>query len=242
MRVRLPVFSILFLFSWAIHVFATEQESATEPSVERPRIYRGPYKESIIDDSYYATRYFGYPGYHYYPFSRSLLYAGPVMPGHSMVSFAVGSDGYMGTSFSTSNWIEGTNLVYSLSASWEKGETWFTGRDYEMTTISPSLSWSNGPTSLFLGVDLTDISLDNMSAGAKDRPRVNSGPLTSEAFVRNNDKTSLELESVYLGLSQQIGDNSFISLTVGQSDFDHGLMGSNTTSREWKRVDGYHPR
>lgn len=210
---------------------------------ERPRIYRGPYKEDLLHSRYFPSLFLGYGGFHA-PFFSPLSFMGYVPPGRSMVTFAVGSDGYRGTSFSTSDWIEGTRLLYSLSASWEKGETWYSGQDFERTTISPGLSWSNGTTSLFFGVDLTEVSFDTTPVTAREQPRVDPGPLSSQAFLHNEPHPSLELESVHLGLSQQIGDNTFISLSVGQNDFDRDGFGAGMDFAKpaWHRSNGHHLR
>jgi len=166
------------------------------------------------------------------------MYLGPVVPGRSSVSFAVGSDGYMGTAFSTAERIKGTNIIYSVSASWEKGNSYYSGQDYEMSSISPSLSWSNGTTSLFLAVNISELNLDTNSVSRKVRPRVDTGTRMSRMPLTRDRNRTLEYESINLGLSQRSGERGYIFLNVGEDMFGNDNLGIGLSHRIWDRSSG----
>jgi hypothetical protein len=207
------------------------ETNATRQVQERPRVFRGPYNEAVLGNQYYSTSMFGYRGY-YSPFYSPLMFLGPVMPGRSMVSFAAGSDGYIGTAFSTSDFIEGTNLLYSLSASWEQGETWF-GQDYQLSTISPSLSWSNGTTSIFLGFEMSELSMDSAPVVPRARPRVDTDPLRSSIPLTRDRNPTMEFESLNAGLSQRIGDSMQVFLSVGEDAFRGDDLSMGLSHQLW---------
>ena len=206
---------------------------------ERPRIYRGPYNETVLRSQYYSSSFFGCGGY-YPSFYSPLMFLGPVVPVRSTVSFAVGSDGYVGTAFSTADVIKGTNIIYSLSASWEKGESYYLGRDYQMSTISPALSWSNGKTSLFLSVNISELNFDNKSGPLKSRPRVNTGPLRPGIPLARGRSPDLNFESINLGLSQRIWDNALFSIHLGEDVFGSDHLGVGFSQSVWQRTAGRH--
>lgn len=184
---------------------------------ERPRVYRGPYNETVINSHYYGYPYLGLSSY-YNPLFSPLMYMGYAPPGRSSVTFAVGSDGYVGTAFSTSERIKGTNLVYSLSASWEKGESWYPGYDYQVTTISPSLMWSNENMSLYLGFEFSDLSLEDNGSPLKDRPRVGTGPYRSSMPLTRDLNPHFDYNSINLGLNHRLGDRSNLYINAGNRD------------------------
>lgn len=211
-------------------------EIETEPLLkERPRLFRGPYNDGIIDSFYYGGYYGGFRGYQslLYPYFSPLGLNAPIYPGRSTVTFAVGSDGYIGTSFSTSERIEGTNIVYGLSASWEQGENYFfPGYDYRLSRISPSLSWSNGRTSIFLSADFSEYSVDRNSRNQKERPRIeNSGPLRSPRDYERVSEDLSDFSSVNVALSQRIGDSMSVYMNVGEDIFDTDQLSLGMSNR-----------
>ena len=207
------------------------QELVEELTVkERPRLYRGPYNDGIIDSFYYGG-YYGYSSL-FYPFYSPLGYYGPTYPGRSTVTFAVGSDGYVGTSFSTSDRIKGTNIVYGISASWEQGEHYyFPGSEYSLSRISPSLSWSNGRTSIFVAAEFSEYSMDRKSRTLKDRPRVDTGLLHSADRLERERDSVTDFKSVHAGLSQQIGDSMSIYLGISEDMFDTNQLSLGISDR-----------
>ena len=203
-----------------------------ETQKERPRLYRGPYNQAVFDNYYYGLSPLGYRGF-YMPYFSPLMYSGPIMPGRSSVTFAVGSDGYMGTAFSTAEQIKGTNIIYALSASWEQGEDYFYRGDYQLTTISPSLSWANENTSIFLGFEMSELSLENRPDSQKLRPRVDT------SLVRNNKPPSrvsnskFDYQSIYAGLNQRIGDRTNLYISVGEDFYGKNDLGLGVSHRLW---------
>jgi hypothetical protein len=189
---------------------------------ERPRVFRGPYNDVVLDNYYYSPSAFLYPGY-YSSYYSPLMVFGPLAPGRSSISFSIGSDGYMGTSYQTSQWIPGTEILFSLSATYEKGELYYSPFDYDLSRISPGFSWSNGRTSLFLGFEFSELTLEGNDKKLKPRPRVNTGsPLKSPAEGGPTvDDLVFVNRSINVGLSQQIGDHSSIYLSVGDDIFNN---------------------
>lgn len=197
---------------------------------ERPRLYRGPYNAGIIDSFHYGG-YYGYSSL-FYPLYSPLGYYGPTYPGRSTVTFAVGSDGYVGTSFSTSDRIKGTSILYGLSASWEQGgNDFFPGSKYSLSRISPSLSWSNGRTSVFVAAEFSEYSMDRNSRTLKKRPRVDAGPLRSDDRLERERDSVSDFTSVHAGLSQQIGDSMSVYLSVGEDMFDTNQLSLGISDR-----------
>ena len=226
LRVRLIMLrfkSLILLLSFLGLSAALLGESTTRPELkERPRVFLGPYSDVILNNYYYSPTAFLYPGYHT-PNYSSLMYYGPLAPGRSSISFSAGSEGYMGTSYRTSQWIPGTEILFSLSTSYEKGELYYSPFDYVLSTISPSLSWSNGRTSLFLGFEFSEMSLKANDKKLKARPRVNTGsPLKSSSEKSPTiDDLVFDNRSINVGLSQQIGDHSSIYLSLSDDIFDN---------------------
>ena len=146
---------------------------------------------------------------------------GPTIPGRSSISVAVGSDGYRGTSFSTSERIKGTDLVFSLAARWEQGEWFYSDLDYELSTISPSLSWSNGTTSVFLGVEISEFGLSS-NQQPRVRPRIDSGPFKSAAQMNRSSRSDFEYSAINLGVTLPILDNTQLFFSAGDHFFNQG--------------------
>ncbi len=222
---------VCLLCSFAFPVFAEKSES---PRIlkDRPRVFLGPYNDLAIDHYYYGLGYsrYGYASY------RPLLFHGYVAPGRSSVSFAVGSDGYMGTSFSTSNFIQGTPLIYSLSSSWERGETWWTGQDYDLNTISAALMWANETTSITLGVDVSELRIDEQSSRRAEQPRVDGGLTMDDLPFRREYNSDIDYQSVNFGVSHRIGDHAHLFFSVGEDVFDRDRVSIGLNHRLWDRV------
>ncbi|MDA0347444.1 MAG: hypothetical protein O3C43_02205 [Verrucomicrobia bacterium] len=217
-RIKQLIFLLSFL-SISVCLFG---ESLTRSELqERPRVFRGPYNDVVLDNYYYSPAAFLYPGYHS-PYYSPLMVFGPLAPGRSSISFSAGSDGYMGTSFQTSQWIPGTEILFSLSSNYEKGELYYSPYDYDISRISPGFSWTNGRTSLFLGFEFSELSLEAKDKKLKARPRVNTGsPLKSPSEESPTvDDLVFDNRSVSVGLSQQIGDHSSIYLSVSDDMFN----------------------
>ena len=219
----MPRFKQIILFvpflSLSVALFG---ESLTKSELkERPRVFRGPYNDVVLNNYYYSPSAFLYRGY-YSPYYSPMMVFGPTAPGRSSISFSAGSNGYMGTSFQSSQWIPGTEILFSLSSSYEKGELYYSPFDYDISRISPSFSWSNGRTSLFLGFEFSEMSLEPNDKKLKARPRVNTGsPLKSRSEERPAvDDLVFDNRSVTVGLSQQIGDHSSIYLSLSDDIFD----------------------
>ena len=166
-RVRLMLV-VCLLFGMAFPLAAAEPAT---PRVlkERPRVFLGPYNDRAIKHYYY-----GYPGMAYYSHLYSPLDSyGPMIPGRSSVSFAMGSDGYMGASFSTTQQIRGTNVLFSLSSRWEEGDAWYLpGYRYSQSIVSPRFSWSNENTFISVGVEVGDYKFSKKERNRMEQPRV----------------------------------------------------------------------
>lgn len=208
---------------------------------ERPRVYRGPYNDTVIRSHYYSSPIFGYSSY-YYPFYSPLMMMGPIIPGRTSVTFAAGSNGYMGAGFTTSDRIKGTNLIYSLSSSWEKGEGWYSGYDYKRSSISPSIQWSNETTSLFLGFDFSELTLEDTRVLQKPRPRVDRGYSRPGIPLGGELNSVMEFNSAHVGLTHSLGDHAQLFISVSEDDwgkdpFFPGMRGrlyeSNSGRNRW---------
>lgn len=216
-----------------VSVMQGEESNEATPSKERPRLYLGPYNPAVIDSFYYGSLAFGISPY-YYHFYRPLAFMGPVYPGTSSITVAVGSNGYFGTGFTTADRIKGTNIIYSLSASWEKGELYYPGHEYRSSTIAPSFFWSNENTSLYLGFEFSEMKIDRRAEQPRVRPRVNDGPLKPGTRTAREVSHANEFESVNLGLTQRLWD--FASFSVGVSDT---TMDFDGLPRGFSQGDGF---
>ena len=226
------------LASFLVSVGLTAGEANPEALKERPRVFRGPYKDVVLDPFLYSPAYYSHSPV-YFPLVSPLMYQ-PVIPGRSSVSFAVGSDGYRGIGFTTSERIKGTNVLFSLSASWEEGEYWwYPGYRYNRRLISPGFSWSNGNTSLYVGVDLSELSLEEKVSGRKAQPRVNRPVHLPEIPLTRDAGFELDADSVHVGISHRLGNIAELYFSASQDDWgeDHlsvGLRGRLYENRNGK--------
>ncbi len=210
-------------------------EESANPRVhkERPRVFLGPYNDRAIDHYYY-----GYPRTAYYSHLYSPLdFYGPMIPGRSSVSFAMGSDGYRGASFSTTQQIRGTNVLFSLSSRWEEGDAWYLpGYRYSQHIISPRFSWSNENTYISVGVDVGEYKF-----AKKEQPRVNR--MVESPLVDVEDFSyDTEIESLNVALSHRLGKLGELYFSAykdddGNDSLSAGMRGTLYRSRngrgEW---------
>jgi len=196
--------------------FSEALENAVQ---ERPRLYRGPFRSEYFEAMHH--RPFGmYRGY--WPY-RHGTYPAYIVPGRNSIWFAAGSGGYLGTGFTTSQYFPEQGITLALSASWEKGEHyWFNDLDYEAFTLSPRLQWTNGNSSLWLGLDYTDVQYQ----GQAKRPRLRvATPYASEALSESTHEpwqiSDETLEEFSVGVRQRIGDfmDIGVSYREGKSRF-----------------------
>ncbi|MDG2170523.1 MAG: hypothetical protein P8L44_21650 [Opitutales bacterium] len=232
-RVRL-LLVVCLLFGMAFPL-AAEEPATPRVLKERPRVFLGPYNDRAIKHYYY-----GYPRMAYYSHLYSPLDSyGPMIPGRSSVSFAAGSDGYMGASFSTTQQIRGTNLLFSLNSRWEEGDAWYLpGYRYSQNIISPRFSWSNENTFISVGVDVGEYKFSKKDRNRMEQPRVvqmNTSPLldTHEAFSYQT-----EIESFNVTLGHKLGNLGEIFLSAYQDDNGHDSLSAGVRRRIYEHRNG----
>lgn len=201
-----------------------EQPTETKELKERPRVFLGPYNEVAIDHYYY-----GYPRYaHYSPFFTPLNFYGPLIPGRSSITFSVGSDGYRGAAFATTQQLEGTNILFSLNTRLEEGDLWYLpDYSFKESVISPSFSWSNENTFVSVGFDIGERKIEPKEVTRKEQPRVqriNESPVLKSG--RPIDYES-EYESINVSLGHRFGNlgEIFISAHRGDDGRDYWTTG-----------------
>ncbi len=156
--ILLPLFLIL---STSAVLQAAE---VVTPSSERPRVIvspedTGPLRSNYVVNNLYYSHAYRYN--HYYSAYGPVYFYGNYTPiGKTSVWATVGSNDYMGTGFTTVQKIPETNLVYSVTAAWESGKSWYGNIDYTNSTIAPSLHWSNGRTSTYIGATISQSNSD----------------------------------------------------------------------------------
>ena len=218
-RIRLLLLACICIGT--LYPLAADETEQPPILKERPRVFLGPYNDLALDHYYY-----GYPRIGYYsPFFSPLGFYEPMIPGRSTVSFAVGSDGYRGASFSTTQAIKGTNVLFSLSSRWEEGDAWYLpGYHYSQHLISPRFSWSNENTFISVGVDVGEYQFSKKEQGRLEQPRVNRG-VESPLVVKEHDFSyETEIESVNLALSHRLGNLGELLFTVSKDDYGNDSL------------------
>lgn len=225
---------VCLLCSFVFPVVAKESDS---PRIlkDRPRVFLGPYNDRAIDHYYY-----GYPRTGYYSHLYSPLdFYGPMIPSRSSVSFAMGTDGYMGASFSTSQQIQGTNVLFSLSSRWEEGDAWYLpGYRYSQRIISPRFSWSNENTFISVGVDVGDYKFSKKDRNRMEQPRVVQ--MNASPFLDANEDFSYEteIESFHVTLGHKFGNLGEIYLSAYQDDNGHDSLTAGLSRTLYKSRNG----
>lgn len=223
--------SLLFLF---VPMTVQGDNEETTPQ-ERPRVYLGPYNDRALNRYYY-----GHPGLAYTSYFPSPLgYVVPHVPGRSSVTFAVGSDGYRGASFSTTQALQGTQVLFSLDSRWEEGDAWYLpGYRFRRNVISPRLSWSNQNTSISVGVDIGDYKLTRKHRARTDQPRVERLAATPMLLGEADYGYETELESVNVVLSQRLGNLGELYLSASKDDFGNDSLSAGIHRRLYESRNG----
>ena len=218
-------------------ILPTHAEESVNPRVlkERPRVFLGPYNDLAIDHYYYGSSRSSY----YSPLFSPLSYYGPMIPGRSTVSFAVGSDGYRGASFSTTQALRGTNVLFSLSSRWEEGDAWyFPGYRYSQHIISPRFSWSNENTYISVGVDVGEYKFSPKESGRKEQPRVNRGVESPLAIEANDFSYETEIESLNVALSHRLGNLGELYISAYKDDDGNDSLQTGIRRRIYEHRNG----
>lgn len=188
--------SVLLLLLSLTCVVPSLSAETIKPTTNRPKVSNNLDMGPLRANSYRTNQFYSSHAYrynHYYSAYGPGYYFGQYTSvGKTSVWLTVGSDDYMGGGFTTVQSIPERNLVYSVTASWEQGKTWYGNYDYTTSRIAPALHWSNGTTSTYLGAEIIR---SNFDFGQSEHVGFNAG------------------------ITHRFGD--FVSLGLELNDFTH---------------------